>query len=74
MVERLTQVRSALLRELSGNATRLRFINTRLILTVGVDLNEIHPSTDDDPQTVGVAVDALRKMGFLKAAREGARG
>lgn len=67
MVERLSAIRSALLRELSGNDTRLRFINTRLILSVGVDLNEISGADDRDANKVKLTLETLNKMGFLKA-------
>ena len=72
-MERLSAIRSALLRELSGNDTRLRFINTRLILSVGVDLNEISGADDRDAAKVKLTLETLNKMGFLKHS-EGTRG
>jgi hypothetical protein len=65
-------IRVALLRELSWNDARLRFINTRLILSVGIDLNEISNDDDNDPNKVEIAREALTKMGFLKG--EAGRG
>lgn len=59
-------------KELSGNDARLRFINTRLILTIGVDLYAVTPVEDVDAARVRITLDALQKMGFLKT--EGARG
>lgn len=61
----LTAVRSALLEELNGDDSRLHFINTRLILTVGVNLNGITPAVDEDNQKIESAISALRSMGFL---------
>lgn len=63
---RLTSIRSALLQELAGNDARLHFINTRLILTVGVDLSDIRGIDDDDANKVELTVSTLHKMGFLK--------
>jgi hypothetical protein len=65
-VERLSKIRAALLRELAGNDARLRFINMRLILTIGVDLNEAAPAEDADPGRVRLTMQTLHKMGFLK--------
>jgi hypothetical protein len=66
-VERLSMIRVALMRELAWNDARLRFINTRLILSVGIDLNEISNDDDNDPRKVEIAREALTKMGFLKS-------
>lgn len=66
LVERLSSIRAALLRELAGSDARLRFINTRLILSVGVDLNQFTLAEDGDPNKVGVAIETLQKMGFLR--------
>lgn len=71
-VHRLSTIRSLLLSELGGNEARLNFINTRLILSIDVDLNTIGLE-DRDPQKVAVTVETLRKMGFLKHG-EGGRG
>lgn len=60
----LDAVRAALLKEL-GDPAKLHFINTRLILTVGVSLDENSKVTD--PKQVEKTVSALQKMGFLKA-------
>ncbi|HEX9620046.1 MAG TPA: hypothetical protein VF989_07930 [Polyangiaceae bacterium] len=51
-----------MLQELSGNDARMRFINTRLILSVGVDLY----AEEQDPGKAELAEDTLKKMGFLK--------
>ena len=64
-MNRLSLVRNALLREL-GSETRLHFVNTRLILTVDVNLNAPDPGSDNDPIKVERALTALQKMGFLK--------
>lgn len=69
---RLTSIRENLLRELSGSTARLSFINTRLILSIGVNLDEISPMDDDDTRKVEEAVKILRKMGFLKEGGDGA--
>ena len=71
-VQRLSSIREALLSELSGNDARLRFINTRLILSIGVNLILIKPSEDADPRRVSATLETLQKMGFLK--QEGNRG
>lgn len=68
---RLSQIRVALLKELAGNDARLRFINTRLILTLGIDLNEPTHAEDRDAAKVKQTLDALNKMGFLAAGKEG---
>jgi hypothetical protein len=65
-LQRLGSIRSALLNELSGNTARLRFINTRLILSIGVDLVSVTPAEDSDPARVKATLDTLHKMGFLK--------
>lgn len=62
---RLSAVRAALLEEL-GDSAQLHFINTRLILTVGVNLNAPDAITDADPKSIEKTVAALQKMGFLK--------
>lgn len=66
MLARLSHMRAALLRELAGNDAKLRFVNTRLILSVGIDLNDIVHAEDNDPRKVKTALEALHKMGFLK--------
>ena len=71
-MQRLTSIREALLSELSGNDARLRFINTRLILSIGVNLIMIKPNEDADERRVRMTLDTLQKMGFLK--EEGGRG
>ena len=71
-LQRLSTIREALLSELSGNDARLRFINTRLILSIGVNLILIKPSEDADPRRVTTTLETLQKMGFLK--QEGSRG
>jgi predicted transcriptional regulator with HTH domain len=72
-VERLTNIRTALLSELSHNHARFLFLNTRLILSIGVDLNNIPRALDSDPTKVRLALETLGKMGFLqrKEARRG---
>lgn len=65
-LRRLSSIREALLAELSGNTASLRFINTRLILSIGVDLNTVTPSEDADPNRVKVTLETLHKMGFLQ--------
>jgi hypothetical protein len=70
-LERLTFIRGALLRELGNNDARMRFVNTRLILTIGVDLNDFTRDDDLDQRKVTATRAALLKMGFLK---EGSRG
>ncbi len=62
----LTAIRGALLDELAGDSARLHFINTRLILTIGVNLNEITPAIDEDAAMADSALVTLRKMGFLR--------
>jgi hypothetical protein len=64
-VERLSTIRGALLRELSDNFARYSFINTRLILSVGVNLNEIPKSPEVDAAQAKRALETLNKMGFL---------
>ena len=56
------EIREALLRELRTPAA-FAFVNTRLILTVGVNLNE---AADSDPEKMERAIGALQKMGYLK--------
>jgi hypothetical protein len=74
-VDRLSTLRVALLRELSGNHARFRFINTRLILSVGVDLNQIHRNPEVDGAKTKLALDTLQKMGLMKEeSSEGSRG
>ena len=65
-MQRLAAIREALLNELSGNTARLRFINTRLILSIGVDLVTVTPMQDVDPKRVNATLETLNKMGFLK--------
>ena len=55
-----------MLQELAGSTARLSFINTRLILSIGVNLDEISAMDDRDSQKVDQAVEVLRKMGFLR--------
>jgi hypothetical protein len=72
-VERLTNIRSALLTELAHNHARFLFVNTRLILSIGVDLNHIPKGQDTDSTKVRLALETLGKMGFLQR-KEGGRG
>ena len=72
-MERLTSIRTALLSELAHNHARFLFLNTRLILSIGVDLNNIPRALDSDPTKVRLALETLAKMGFLQR-KEGARG
>jgi hypothetical protein len=65
-LRRLSSIREALLTELSGNTARLRFINTRLILSIGVDLISVAPADDADPNRVKATLETLHKMGFLQ--------
>lgn len=69
----LSGIREALLAELGGDSSKLYFINTRLILSVGVNLNEITDGKDGDPKSVESVLLSLRKMGFLRDAG-GSRG
>lgn len=55
--------------ELSGNDARLRFVNTRLILSIGVDLYTFTAAEDRDERKVRATVDTLQKMGFLSLER-----
>ena len=48
-------------------------MNTRLILSIGVDLNHIPKGADNDATKVRLALDTLGKMGFLQR-KEGGRG
>jgi hypothetical protein len=73
-LQRLSAIREALLNELSGNHARLRFINTRLILSIGVNLFAESVAEDANEKNVRATVDTLRKMGFLKTKTEGSRG
>jgi hypothetical protein len=66
-LRRLANIREALLNELSGNTARLRFINTRLILSIGVDLMSATPAEDSDAARVKTTLETLHKMGFLKS-------
>ena len=72
-MERLTSIRTALLSELAHNHARFLFLNTRLILSIGVDLNNIPRALDSDPTKVKLALEILGKMGFLQR-KEGPRG
>lgn len=65
-LRRLTSIREALLSELSGNTASLRFINTRLILSIGVDLISVKPAEDADANRVKITLETLNKMGFLQ--------
>jgi len=65
-LQRVTAIREALLNELKGNDARLRFINTRLILSIGVNLYLVTPAEDSDPNRVRLTLETLHKMGFLK--------
>ena len=71
-MERLTNIRSALLSELAHNHARFLFVNTRLILSIGVDLNHIPKGQDSDATKIKLALETLGKMGFLQ--KEGGRG
>ena len=74
-MQRLSTIREALLSELSGNEAQLRFINTRLILSVGVSLFVETRGEDIDQRRVEAVLATLRKMGFLKEqGTEGSRG
>jgi hypothetical protein len=64
-MDSLSAIRANLLRELAGSDAKLRFINTRLILSVGIDLNEIAATDEYDPRKVVLTIQTLRKMGFL---------
>jgi hypothetical protein len=71
-VNKLSAIREALLAELDDPA-KLHFVNTRLILTIGVNLNaQLDSKRDSDPMKVNDAIKMLRKMGYLK--RGGFRG
>lgn len=65
-MRRLSAIREALLNELGGSDARLRFINTRLILSINVNLCAIRPSDDEDQRLIAKTVETLHKMGFLK--------
>ena len=73
-VERLSAVREALLAELGGNTARLRFINTRLILSIGVDLFTTTLTEATDPNLAKKAFDTLNQMGLLLPKKEVRRG
>ncbi len=68
----LEQVRERLLEEL-GRESKFHFINTRLILVTGLNLNEIVPNENYDQACIGRVIAELNAMGFLKAppARRG---
>ena len=71
---RLSIIREALLKELSGNMAQLRFINTRLILSINVNLFAETAVEDRDEKRYRAAMETLHKMGFLKSMTEGNRG
>ena len=72
---RLSIIREALLKELSGNTATLRFINTRLILSINVNLFAETAAEDMDQKRSRAAMETLHKMGFLKSMMmEGNRG
>jgi hypothetical protein len=73
-VERLSHIREALLVELGGNTARLRFINTRLILSIGVDLFTTSFVVDSDATVAKKALDTLNQMGLLLEKKEVRRG
>jgi hypothetical protein len=62
-VNKLSAVRAALLMELD-DAAKLHFVNTRLILTIGVNLNS-YDNNDNDLKKVEKTLKALHKMGYL---------
>ena len=72
-MQRLSSIREALLNELSGNDARLRFINTRLILTVGVSLYAQTFVEDSDEARVKMTLEQLHKMGFLQMEGSGGK-
>lgn len=73
-MERLSHIREALLVELGGNTARLRFINTRLILSIGVDLFTTSFVVDSDATVAKKALDTLNQMGLLLEKKEVRRG
>jgi hypothetical protein len=73
-VDRLTNIREALLHELSGSHARLRFINTRLILSVNVNLYEESRSEEIAAARFRSALQTLNKMGLLLKYGEVRRG
>ena len=62
-MKKLSAVRAALLMELD-DAAKLHFVNTRLILTIGVNLNS-YENNDTDLKAVEKTLKALHKMGYL---------
>jgi hypothetical protein len=73
-VERISTVREALLVELGGNVARLRFINTRLILSIGIDLFTTSLTEAMDPILAKKAFETLNQMGLLLPKKEVRRG
>ena len=73
-MERLSTVREALLAELSGNVARLRFINTRLILSIGIDLFTTSLTEATDPVLAKKAFETLNQMGMLLPKKDVRRG
>jgi hypothetical protein len=51
--------------ELGGNVARMRFINTRLILNIGVDLFTTSLTEATDPLLAKKAFETLNQMGLL---------
>lgn len=59
--------------ELAGNDARLRFINTRLILSAGVNLFAQSAAEDSDENRVRKTLEQLHKMGFLQTEGSGGK-
>ena len=64
-MNKLSAIRVALLAEINDPA-KFHFLNTRLILTIGVNLNTEDRKQDSDPAQVNKAIKVLRRMGYLK--------
>ncbi len=60
--------------ELGGNVARLRFINTRLILSIGIDLFTTSLTEAMDPSLAKKAFETLNQMGLLLPKKEVRRG
>lgn len=60
--------------ELGGNVARLRFINTRLILSIGIDLFTTSLTEAMDPILAKKAFETLNQMGLLLPKKEVRRG
>jgi hypothetical protein len=69
-LNRLSSIRQALLAELEDPA-KLHFVNTRLILTIGVNLNSPDRKDDADLVKVEKTISALKRMGYLAHDRGG---